>query len=256
MDVVDRPLDSNPLRDSTLPEPVPSHRPLRLVRWFHHSPRTAWGVFLAHILVFIILRIFTRLYLDAQYHRLSAMRPLNDALFLVNSPSMWRRLRLTNDGLVVICYIASCVAMYAAPTSSDSWGKHESVMAWFGASLFCLLFMFTLKIILAVATLLPEPVGGICDKHGLFGACNELYFSGHVASVMICVWFVCQRWHDRPDWVTLVAVMYAMTVAILALLSRIHYSMDVFGAICLVGALCYMLSLDSPPPNDKDEEDA
>jgi carbon starvation protein CstA len=145
--------------------------------------------------------------------------------------------------------------MYAAPTSTDSWGKDESVMAWFGASLTCLLLMFTLKILLAITTLLPEPVSGICAKHGVFGQCNELYFSGHVASVMICAWFVCQRWHDRPRWVTLISCMYVMTVVILALLSRIHYSIDVFGAICLVGALFYMLSLDSPPPpNDTDDE--
>lgn len=92
------------------------------------------------------------------------------------------------------------------------------------------LIVFSLRQICQVTCPLPPPSGIIWRDPGFptalvtYGVGNDMFFSGHTALAVLGAIEVC---HLAPGWLAALAVLLALGEALIVLILRAHYTMDV-----------------------------
>jgi len=93
-----------------------------------------------------------------------------------------------------------------------------------------ILIVFSLRQICQAFCTLPPPPGIIWRDPGFptllvtYGVSNDFFFSGHTALVVLGAIEIC---HVAPWWVGLLAILIAVGEALLVLVLRAHYTLDV-----------------------------
>ena len=118
-------------------------------------------------------------------------------------------------------------------------------MAVFGPSFapfLGLLIVFGLRQISQLCCTLPPPPGMIWRDPGVpsllvtYGVSNDLFFSGHTALAVLAAIEICQ---SAPWWLGAAAVLVALGEAVIVIVLRAHYTMDV-----ITGALAAWFAAD------------
>lgn len=97
-----------------------------------------------------------------------------------------------------------------------------------------LLIVFTLRQVSQLCCTLPPPRGMIWHHPGFpsalvtYGVSNDLFFSGHTALAVLAAIEICQI---APWWIGGIALMIAIGEALIVLILRAHYTMDVVAAV-------------------------
>ena len=119
----------------------------------------------------------------------------------------------------------------------DLMGISLIVMALFGPSFapfLGLLIVFGLRQMSQFCCTLPPPPGMIWRHPGFpsalvtYGVSNDLFFSGHTALAVLAAIEICQI---APWWVGVAAIVVALGEALIVLILRAHYTMDVVAAV-------------------------
>ncbi len=127
----------------------------------------------------------------------------------------------------------------------DIFGLSMIAAAVFGPSFapfLGVLIVFSLRQICQMNCPLPPPPGIIWRDPGVptllvtYGVGNDFFFSGHTALAVLGAIEICQL---APWWVGAVAVLIAVGEAVIVLVLRAHYTMDV-----VAGALAAWLAAD------------
>lgn len=107
-------------------------------------------------------------------------------------------------------------------------------------------FVMLLRMILMTVTILPTPIVQCnYDKFSpttgkSFGGCHDLNFSGHVATIVLCVLFLITRQGcNKLFW-----SIYAIVSSIAVISAREHYTSDVLSA-WIVSGLSYIVLMQS-----------
>jgi len=96
------------------------------------------------------------------------------------------------------------------------------------------LIVFSLRQISQFCCTLPPPPGMIWHHPGFpsalvtYGVSNDLFFSGHTALAVLAAIEICQI---APWWLAGIALMIAIGEALIVLILRAHYTMDVVAAV-------------------------
>jgi hypothetical protein len=97
-----------------------------------------------------------------------------------------------------------------------------------------ILIVFSLRQVSQFCCTLPPPPGMIWHHPGFpsalvtYGVSNDLFFSGHTALAVLAAIEICQI---APWWVAAIAVAIAVGEALIVLILRAHYTMDVVAAV-------------------------
>jgi len=127
----------------------------------------------------------------------------------------------------------------------DGFGVFLIAAAVFGRSFapfLGVLIVFSLRQICQAYCPLPPPPGIIWRNPGFptvlvtYGVGNDFFFSGHTALAMLGAIELC---HLAPWWLAVVAVVLALGEAVIVLVLRAHYTMDV-----VTGALAAWFAAD------------
>ena len=127
----------------------------------------------------------------------------------------------------------------------DGLGLSLIAMAVFGPSFapfLGLLIVFGLRQISQLCCTLPPPPGMIWRDPGVpsllvtYGVSNDLFFSGHTALAVLAAIEICQ---SAPWWLGAAAVLVALGEAVIVIVLRAHYTMDV-----ITGALAAWFAAD------------
>lgn len=127
----------------------------------------------------------------------------------------------------------------------DAMGLGLIAAAVFGKSFapfLAILIVFALRQACQMCCTLPPPRGMIWRHPGFpsvlvtYGVGNDLFFSGHTALAVLAAIEICQA---GPAWLGGVAVVIALGEALIVLILRAHYTMDV-----IAGALAAWLAAD------------
>ncbi len=136
-------------------------------------------------------------------------------------------------------------ALAASSFLIDVLGLSLIAMAVFGPSFapfLAVLIVFGLRQIFQLCCTLPPPPGMIWRDPGVpsvlvtYGVSNDFFFSGHTALAVLGAIELC---HLAPWWVGAIAVLVALGEAVIVLVLRAHYTMDV-----LAGALAAWFAAD------------
>ena len=115
----------------------------------------------------------------------------------------------------------------------DVFGLYLIGAAIFGptfAPFLGILIVFSMRQICQACCTLPPPPGIIWRDPGFpsllvtYGVSNDLFFSGHTALVVLGAIEIC---HAAPWWLAIPAVLIAAGEAVLVLVLRAHYTLDV-----------------------------
>lgn len=96
------------------------------------------------------------------------------------------------------------------------------------------LIVFTLRQLSQFCCTLPPPPGMIWHHPGFpsalvtYGVSNDLFFSGHTALAVLAAIEICQI---APWWIAGIALIIAIGEALIVLILRAHYTMDVVAAV-------------------------
>lgn len=102
------------------------------------------------------------------------------------------------------------------------------------APFLALLIVFTLRQLSQFCCTLPPPPGMIWHHPGFpsalvtYGVSNDLFFSGHTALAVLAAIEICQI---APWWLAGIALTIAIGEALIVLILRAHYTMDVVAAV-------------------------
>lgn len=127
----------------------------------------------------------------------------------------------------------------------DVLGLSLIAVAIFGptfAPFLAMLIVFSLRQISQLCCTLPPPPGIIWRDPGFptalvtYGVSNDFFFSGHTALAVLGAIEIC---HLAPWWLGAAAVLIAIGEAIIVLILRAHYTMDV-----ITGALAAWFAAD------------
>lgn len=119
----------------------------------------------------------------------------------------------------------------------DIMGLSLIAMALFGPSFspfLGILIVFGLRQVSQLCCTLPPPPGMIWRHPGFpsvlvtYGVSNDLFFSGHTALAVLAAIEICQA---GPWWLGAAAVVVAAGEALMVLILRAHYTMDVVAGV-------------------------
>jgi hypothetical protein len=103
--------------------------------------------------------------------------------------------------------------------------------------------LYFVKVLTRSVTILPDSSMTCTDKHGpdgsLFGSCNDLIFSSHMALAVLCAYFFVNRIVTVANTTVVLAASAVLAVyGMLIIATRNHYSIDVLVSIFVVD-VCY-----------------
>ncbi|MSU22448.1 MAG: hypothetical protein EXS32_01340 [Opitutus sp.] len=119
----------------------------------------------------------------------------------------------------------------------DAFGLYLLASAVFGSTVqpfIAILILFAMRQACQAICTLPIPPGSIWRHPGFpslfvtYGTSNDFFFSGHTA---ISVLGAIQLAHTAPPWLALLGAIVAGIEAIIVIILRAHYTMDVFAAL-------------------------
>jgi len=128
---------------------------------------------------------------------------------------------------------AANAALIISSLFIDIFGIVVIASALFGptfAPFVAILIVFSLRQIFQLCCTLPPPPGIIWRNPGFpsllvtYDVSNDLFFSGHTA---LAVLGAIEVWHLAPGWLGALAIMIALGQAIIVIVLRAHYTMDV-----------------------------
>lgn len=163
-------------------------------------------------------------------------RPIGDAVH-----RMTRKWNLHFRGNARSANIALVVSSFFI----DALGLSLIALALFGnsfAPFIGILILFSLRQVSQLCCTLPPPPGIIWRDPGFptalvtYGVGNDFFFSGHTALAVLGAIHLCQI---GPWWLGTAAVLIAIGEAVIVLVLRAHYTMDV-----ITGALAAWLAAD------------
>lgn len=139
-------------------------------------------------------------------------------------------------------------ALIASSLGIDALGISLIALSIFGPSFapfVGMLIVFGLRQLCQLCCTLPPPPGIIWRHPGVpsllvtYEVENDFFFSGHTALAVLAALSICQ---SAPGWLGLIVVLIALGEALIVLILRAHYTMDVItGAI----AACFAFHMAS-----------
>lgn len=104
-----------------------------------------------------------------------------------------------------------------------------------------LLIGYIIDMLYSILTVLPDSKNGNCGYHVSFvqqclnkGSCNNLGISGHMITILLCLWFLSEITHHKY-WILYTTVAIFGFFFICA--SRNHYTLDCVNSVLVVGLL-------------------
>lgn len=177
-----------------------------------------WGIY-------FLLHIYIEIPIIKKHHENEP--PLYDVGHIDISEKTQELLGRINDWLV-ISIIAISVLLIAL-------GSH-AILPALGYVAFFTALIYILKTLTAVATILPDS-SGRCRNGRLLGSCNELFFSGHFAITLTMFVLLARTLPAHKMHIVAAGCLICPFVALFAVMSRNHYTIDVIGAILIVSFL-------------------
>ncbi len=108
--------------------------------------------------------------------------------------------------------------------------------------LYSLLFIYSILTILKGCffnlTLLPDS-SQECTYSKYFGSCNDLFFSGHVAKILVLL-LLCDHYDLIPDYISYIYYLLFAILIVFIISARNHYTIYIFVGM-IIGFLVYAL---------------
>lgn len=97
--------------------------------------------------------------------------------------------------------------------------------------LFSISIVYFLRAILFSVTVLPD-ASKQCNDNGLFGGCNDLLYSGHIAVTTITLLYI-YHFYLKDYRFKIFSLIYLLAMSFVILANRNHYTIDIILALLI-----------------------